>query len=75
MGDQLGYNGFAVEMTNPFGQRMRKTIGAGTNPRLEVLLLNSSPYPIERSVRRSVIDTVRRTVMYRRYRRLLNNRR
>ncbi|XP_053402563.1 uncharacterized protein LOC123539710 [Mercenaria mercenaria] len=66
MSEKLGYSGFVVEMKNPFGQRVFKTVGAGTNPRLELLLLNSSPYPIERSVRRHVIDTVRRSVMYRR---------
>jgi hypothetical protein len=66
MGEKLGYGGFIVEMKNPMGQRVYKTVGAGTNPRLELMLLNSSPFPLERSVRRHVIDTVRRMVRERR---------
>ena len=66
MGENLGYGGFIVEMKNPFGQRVFKTVGAGTNPRLEMMLLNSSPLPLETSVRRHVIDSVRRMVRDRR---------
>ncbi|KAL4238315.1 hypothetical protein ACF0H5_003027 [Mactra antiquata] len=62
---RLGYRGFEIEMRNMFGQRISRTIGAGTNPRLELMLLRTSPRGISRSVRRNVMSTIqrRRTIM------------
>mgnify|MGYP000010549780 CR=1 FL=1 len=58
MSERLGYRGFTVEMRNALGQRAVKTIGAGSYPRMEYLLLNSAPYRLEASVRRHVQDTL-----------------
>lgn len=55
MGERLGYRGFLVEMRNIFGQRAYKTIGAGTYPRMEYLLLNSAPF-LEPGIRRHVMN-------------------
>lgn len=58
IGEGLGYRGFVVEMSNVFGQRAVKTIGAGSYPRMEYLLLNSAPFRLESAVRRHVLDTL-----------------
>ncbi|XP_052767962.1 uncharacterized protein LOC128208439 [Mya arenaria] len=63
MAERLGYRGFTVEVRNVFGQRVYRTVGAGTNPELELVLLNSSPTPLEGAVRRHVTDFLRRRVI------------
>ncbi|XP_052269435.1 insoluble matrix shell protein 1-like isoform X2 [Dreissena polymorpha] len=59
--ETLGYRGFEVEVRDPLGQRRYMTVGAGSSPALELLLLNSSPQPLEGAVRQTVMDSIRRT--------------
>ncbi|KAH3779927.1 hypothetical protein DPMN_157736 [Dreissena polymorpha] len=62
MKDKLGYRGFVIEARDALGNRRKTTVGAGSSPALEMLLLNSSPYPLEGAVKQTVMDAIRRTV-------------
>jgi len=56
--DALGYRGFSIEMRNPLGQSVQKTVGAGTYSLLEMELLQSCPFHIRDPVRDHIVNVI-----------------
>ena len=56
MGGRLGYRGFMVEARDVFGHQRQIEVGAGSNPQLELALLNSATRPLDGGVKRYIRD-------------------